>query len=151
MQQRRGLSLVELLAVMAILGVMVSAGFAVLRLDSTGNLGAETVAHTLATDLQHARRMAITTGNDHYLVFTTSGASITGYTIYDGSTSSAVDTYREIPETVTVTISPSGSPSPSLTFEGRASSSFTLTLAGPSRSFTVSVLAATGRPVVAEI
>ena len=141
----------ELLAVMAILGVMVSAGFAVLRLDSTGNLGAETVAHTLATDLQHARRLAIRTGDDHYLVFTTSGGSITGYTIYDGNTTSAADAYRQIPDTVTVTISPAGSQSPSLTFEGQASSSFTLTLAGPGRTFTVSVLAATGRPVVAEL
>ena len=151
MSLRRGLSLVELLAVMAILGVMVTAGFAVLRLDSAGNLGAETAAHTLAKDLQHARRLAITTGNDHYLLFTTSGGSITGYTIYDGSTASAVDAYRQIPDTVTATIAPSASQTPALTFEGLASASFTITLAGPDRSLAVSVLAATGRPVVSQL
>ena len=148
--QRRGLSLIELLAVVAILSVLVTAGFAVLRLDSAGNFGAETVARTVADDLQTARRLAITTGDDHYLLLTTSGSSITGYTIYDDS-SSAVDTYRKIPEQVTATISPSGSQTPSFTFEGQAASSFTITIAGPDRSFSVSVLATTGRPVVAEL
>ena len=151
MHRNRGLSLVELLAVTVILGVLVTAGFAILRLDSTGNFGAETVAHTLAKDLQYARRLAITTGNDHYLVLTTSGSSVTGYTIYDGGTSTAVDAYRAIPPYVTVTITPTGSQTPSLTFDGQATASFTFTLAGPNQSFAVSVLAATGRPAVSPL
>ena len=152
MKVRSGLSLIELLAVLTILGILVSAGFAVLRLDSLGNFGAETVAHNLAKDLQLARRMAITTGDDHYLLLTTSGSSITGYTIYQaGSPAAAVDAYRQIPSQVTVTISPSASQTPSFTFEGQAASSFTLTLAGPDRSYTVTVVAATGRPQVAAL
>ena len=152
MSQRRGLSLLELLASTAVLGVIAGTAFAIMRLDSLGNHGAMTVARTLANDLELARYRSINTGDDHFLLLTSS-SSIVAYTLHrdTGGSSIAEDVTREIPGQVTVTISPAAGQTPSLTFEGLAASSFTFTVAGPQRTLEVTVTAATGRAVVTKM
>lgn len=147
---RGAFSLLELLAVVTILGVLVAAGFATMTTDAVANHSAGVAARQLALDLEQARRQAIATGSNHFLQFTLSGANITGYTLRrsNGAGSTAVDTYRAIPAQVTVTMSPSGSTSPVMNFEGQAASSYTVTLAGPKRTWQVIVTAVTGRPRV---
>lgn len=150
MSTRHGYSMIELLAVVTILGVLVAAGYATMTTDSVGNHAAGVAARQLALDLEQARRQAIATGDQHFLQFALAGSKITGYTVRrsTGSGSTAVDSFRAIPAHVTVTMSPAASTSPAYTFEGQAASSYTLTLAGSQRSWQVIVTAATGRPRV---
>jgi prepilin-type N-terminal cleavage/methylation domain-containing protein len=147
---RGAFSLLELLAVVVILGVVVGAGFATMTTDAVGNHAAGVAARQLALDLEQARRRAISTGNNHFLQFTLAGSNITGYTLRssNGAGSTAVDSYRAMPGHVTVTMSPSGSTSPVMNFEGQAASSYTITLAGTQRTWQVIVTAVTGRPRV---
>ena len=147
---RGAFSLLELLAVVTILGVLVAAGFATMTTDSVANHSAGIAARQLALDLEQARRQAIASGSNHFLQFTLAGSNITGYTVRrsNGAGSTVVDTFRAIPAHVTVTMSPSGSASPAMNFEGQAASSYTLTLAGPNRTWQVIVTAVTGRPRV---
>jgi prepilin-type N-terminal cleavage/methylation domain-containing protein len=147
---RGAFSLLELLAVVTILGVLVAAGFATMTTDAVANHSAGIAARQLALDLEQARRSAISTGDEHFLQFALSGSNITGYTLRrsTGAGSTAADSYRAIPEHVTVTMSPSGATSPAMNFEGQAASSYTMTLTGPKQSWQVVVSAATGRPRV---
>jgi prepilin-type N-terminal cleavage/methylation domain-containing protein len=147
-----GYSLLELIAVVAILGIMACMTYAMMTTDVLGNHGADATARQLALDLELARREAIATGINHWLQLSVSGGQVTAYQIYrtNGGSSIAVDTLRAIPEHVTVTISPSGSTTPAFTFEGQAASTFTFTLAGASRTWQVAVTAATGRARVIE-
>jgi prepilin-type N-terminal cleavage/methylation domain-containing protein len=145
--RRAGYSLLELIAVVAILGIMAAMTWATMTTGVLGNHGADVTARQLALDLQLARRQAIATGINHWLQLTASGGNITAYQIYrtNGGSSIAVDAVRTIPDHVTATLSPNGSTTPAFTFEGQAASSFAFTLAGASRTWQVSVTALTGR------
>lgn len=147
MNHRRGLSLVELLATVVILGIVASAGIALMRLESAGNHGAQTTANTLAMDLQYARRQAITTGDEHYLALNYTGSYITSYVVTRNGVG-AIDSVRTIPEDVQLTIDPEAKQAPSFTFEGQATSSYDFNLQASGLKQQVSVIATTGRATV---
>lgn len=140
---RRAMSLLELTVVIAILGLLSVTAIARFGHPSLGTDNAEGCARKLALTLLHARRSAISTGDNHFLQLTTSGGDIESYALYrraDGG-DVQVDQIRTVPPEVSVT-----SPATTLefSFEGSALASYSVSINGHNRSWNVSVVQLTG-------
>lgn len=141
---RAGLSLLELLAVMTLLGVFTALAAARFGQSAQKNFAAQGDSRRLALDLVQCQRRAIATGANHYLELADSGGNKTGYTVYRRTGPSAgtvVDGPREFSQAETVTCAASQL---EFTFDGSALGAYTVTFAGPNRTRTVTVVAATG-------
>ncbi len=147
---RQAMSLLELTIVVAILGLLGVAAATRYGHDSLGNGGADGFARKLALSLVHARRSTISTGDNHYLQLTSSGGSVISYALIRRASGgdTQVDETRIVPQDVTVT---SASSTLEFDFEGSALNTYTVTVAGPDRSWSVSVVLLTGTVQVAEI
>ena len=140
---RRAVTLVELIAVVTILGF-----FAIVAVSRIGpgtlyNFGARADARRLAVDLLQARRRSIATGENHYLAFTVVGGEATGYTVHRRSAGGdiAVDSPHEFPGNVVVTTSHTDA---EFTFEGTALAAYQIALTGPEQTWQVDVVPVTG-------
>jgi len=142
-QQRRGVSLLELIAVVALMGILFVAGAVRLGPGAANNISARAAARLLATDLRQSQRRAIATGDDHYVEFQTQGSVISGYQCFrdPGSSPTAVDDVREIPSGLTVT---SAESKWTFDFQGTAAAAYDATIAGPDRTWRVQVVPVTG-------
>jgi type II secretory pathway pseudopilin PulG len=147
------MTLLELLAVVVVLGILAAITVGRLAPNTLYNVGAQTDAQRLAVDLLQARQRSIATGENHYLDFTTGGGgTATGYTLYRRSASQgdvAVDEPHQFPSDVVVSVSHSNA---EFTFEGAALAAYQITLTGPDQTWRVEVVTVTGtarvRPVV---
>ncbi len=140
---RQAVTLLELIAVVAILGI-----FAVVAISRIGpgtlyNFGARADARRLAVDLLQARRGSIATGENHYLAFTVVGGEATGYALFRRKAGGdvAVDTPHEFPGNVVVTTSHADA---EFTFEGAALAAYQIELTGPEQTWQVDVVPVTG-------
>jgi hypothetical protein len=141
----------ELLAVLALLGIFAAVAAARLGPAPLKNFASHADARRLALDLLQARRRAIATGDNHYLEFTSSGGQTTGYTLYrrlSGGGTQAVDAPREFSHQETVTASHSQA---EFNFEGAALAAYQVTFTGPDRAWRVTVVPATGAVRVVEL
>ena len=146
----RAITLLELLAVIAIMAVFVTVAASRLGPETIGNFGARADAHRLAADILQARRRSIATGDEHYLDFTVSGGRVSGYTLYRKAQSQgkvAVDEPHEFPVDVVVSTS---APKVRFTFEGAAAAAYQIVLTGPGQTWRVDVVPATGTTVVTQ-
>ena len=146
---RRAMSLLELVAVVTILGLVATASITRYDHDVLGNGGAEGFARKLSLSLVHARRSTISTGDNHYLQLNSSGGSVVSYALIRRASGgdTQVDETRQVPANVTVT---SGSSALEFDFEGSSLSPYSVIIAGPNRSWTVSVVMLTGAVQVIE-
>jgi Tfp pilus assembly protein FimT len=138
------MSLGELLAVVVLLGIFAAVASARFGQSAQKNFGAQGDARRLALDLVQCQRRAIASGANHYLEFTTSGGNVVGYTVYrrtGPSTGTAIDVYRDFSQGETVTCAQTQL---EFTFDGAALAAYTVTLAGPNRTWQVLVVQATG-------
>ena len=143
----RGMTLVELIMVVALVGILSAVVIVRLGPMAIGNPGARAVARRLALDLRHARGLAIAEGTNHYVGFDVSGAALTGYTIYRTASPSdiVVEGYRSFDRGVTATGSTTRAEfSPT----GAALGAYSFVVSGPSQDYTVTVIAATGTTTV---
>lgn len=146
---RRAMSLLELTIVAVILGLLTTAAITRFGHDAIGNGGAEGFARKLALSLSHARRSTIATGDNHFLQLTSSGGSVTSYALIRRAAGgdTQVDQTRTVPTDVTVT---SGTSVLEFDFDGAALGSYSITVAGPDRTWTVLVVMLTGAVQVTE-
>ena len=146
---RRAMSFLELAIVVAILGLLALAAITRFGHSTIGNGAAEGFTRKLAIALMHARRSTISTGDNHYLLLTTSGSNVVSYALMRRTSSGdvQVDETRQVPRDVTVT---SSSNTLEFDFEGAALAAYSITVAGPDRSWNVSVGILTGSVVVTE-
>ena len=104
-EARRAMTLLELTAVVVIIGLL--GVMAATRYGSTtmADVGAQGFARRLALDCSHARRRAIATGDNHLLRFTLSGGKATQYALYrrQGGHYDARRRGHAVPADVTVT------------------------------------------------
>ena len=141
----RGMTLVELLAVVTIVGILSTVAIARLGSGSLGRPGVMAAARRLALDLRHTRSLAITKRINHYARF-----DAAGYTIYrrDTPTDVAVDARRTFPQGVTAVVTASD-------FEyeptGAALATYTCELSGSGVTYRVKVIGATGTTTVKEL
>lgn len=146
---RRAISLLEITIVVAILSLLTIASISRYGHDAMGNGGAEGFARKLTLSLMHARRSTISTGENHYLQLTSSGGSVISYALIRraGGGDIQVDQTWTVPQDVTAT---SADSILEFDFEGSALSSYSVTVAGPDRSWTVSVVMLTGTVQIVE-
>ena len=146
---RRAMSLLELTAVIAIVGLLAVASITRYGYSALGNGGAEGFARKLSLALSHARRSTISTGDNHYLLLTTSGSNVTSFALFRRASGGdvQVDQTRSVPSDVTVT---SGATTLEFDFDGSALAAYSISVAGPDRSWTVSAVAVTGAVQVTE-
>lgn len=146
---RRAMSLLELTIVVAILALLTTASIGRYGHNALGNGGAEGFARKLALSLTHARRSTIATGENHYLQLTSSGGSVDSFALIRRASggNTQVDQTYNVPQDVTVT---SASSVLEFDFDGSALNTYSVTVAGPDRSWTVSVVLLTGAVQVSE-
>jgi prepilin-type N-terminal cleavage/methylation domain-containing protein len=146
-----GLTLLELIVVLALIGIFAAVAAARLGTAPLKNFASHADARRLALDLLQARRRAIAYGDNHYLEFTSSGGQVVSYTLYrrlSGGGVEAVDEPREFPQQETVTASHAQA---EFDFEGAALAAYQVTLAGPDRTWQVTVTPVTGAIRVTEL
>ena len=142
--RRAGMTLAETLAVVVLVGVFAAVAVARLGTAPLQNFAARSDARRLALDLLQAQRRAIATGDNHYVQFNSSGGSIVSYDLYrrlSGGGVAAVDATRTFSQNEAVTVTHTEA---EFQFDGSALASYQATLAGPDRSWRVTVVAATG-------
>ena len=147
---RRAITLLELIAVLAIMAIFVTVAVSRIGPETIRDFGARADARRLAGDILQARRRSIATGENHYLAFAASGGRASGYTLYRRSSSQgnvAVDEAYVFPSDVVVTTSGSQL---EFTFEGAALAAYQIELTGPGQTWRVDVLPATGTAVVTQ-
>jgi hypothetical protein len=142
------MSLLELVAVVLIIGLLAIS--AATRYGSTtiSDVGAQGFARRVALDCAQARRRAIATGDNHLLRFSFSGPNATQYALYrrQGASTTLVDEAHVVPSGVTVTTG--GATDLEFTFVGEALSSYSITIVAPDRTWTVTVPQVTGKAFV---
>ena len=147
---RRAVTVLELIAVIAIMGIFAAVAVSRIGPQTIRNFGARADAGRLAADILQARRRSIATGENHYLAFAVSGGRASGYTLYRRSSlqgNVAVDEAYVFPPDVVVTTSGS---EVEFTFEGAALAAYQVDLTGPGQTWRVDVVPATGTAVVTQ-
>lgn len=142
---RRAFSIIEILSVLSVVGLL--AGVAFLRFGDTTfqTTSTEGFVRSLVLDLRQARRHSISTGDNHYVLFTRASGAITSYRLHrDDGFASPVDNTIEVPRGITVT---AASDQWEYDFDGSLSGGTgvgAITVTGPHHTWTISVYRATG-------
>ncbi|QDS99358.1 pilus assembly FimT family protein [Adhaeretor mobilis] len=139
----RAFSLLEVTAVVAVIGIVSLAAISRLGNDSLTNLSAEGYARTLQSDLQQVRQRTAATGDNHFLRVTYDGSSISSYVMWRRASGGdvIVDSARTTPVGLVVT---STHADLEFDFDGSSLALYTVTIVGPSRSWQVTTVPATG-------
>lgn len=143
------MSLLELVAVLVIIGLVATAAITRYGTGTLSNSGSQGVSRNLALALTHARRATIATGDNHFLQLTVAGGKVTSYALYraTGSGDVQVDRTITIPTDVTVTCAATKL---EFSFDGHALAGYSVDVAGEDRSWNISVVILTGHVAVTE-
>lgn len=142
---RRAFSLIEILAVLVIVGLLSSMAF--MRFGTTHQTtSAEGFVRTLMLDLRQARARTISTGDNHYVLLSRSSGVVVSYTLYreTGSGDAVVDRTVTVPDGTTVT---TGTDQWEFEFDGSlgaGTGTSTIVVSGPHYQWTITVYLATG-------
>jgi prepilin-type N-terminal cleavage/methylation domain-containing protein len=145
---RRAMSLLELSAVVFIIGLVAMMAAARYGASTIADVGADGFARRIALDCLHARHLAIATGDNHMLRFTSSGGSATEYALYrrQGGSTTRIDEVHAVPDGVTVTTG--GATDVEFNFTGEALALYSIGVEAPDRTISVTVLQVTGKAFV---
>ena len=144
-----GLTLLELIAVLTILGVFAAVAMSRWSPSTLSSFQSRADARRLALDLLQAQRRTVSTGDNHYLRMI-GGGSISGYEIYRKTPGGdvLVEPLRPFPTGVTVTSSHSQL---EFDFEGAALAAYQVTLTAANYTWRVSVVPSTGSVKVEDV
>lgn len=137
------MSLLELAAVGAMLALLTLAGISRFGHGTLANGGAEGFARQLSLALSHARRGTIASGDNHYLQLSPASGNVTSFALTrrTGGGDVQVGQMRTVPQDVTVT---SNLKELEFDFDGTALAAYSVSIAGPDRSWSVTVVPLTG-------
>lgn len=140
---RRAMSLLELAAVATLLSLLTLAGVSRFGYNTLGNGGAEGFAKQITLALAHARRATIATGDNHYLQLSPASGTVTSFALTrrTGGGDVQVGQTRTVPQDVTVS---SVLTELEFDFDGTALAAYSVSIVGPGRSWSVTVVPLTG-------
>jgi prepilin-type N-terminal cleavage/methylation domain-containing protein len=148
--RRGGYTLLEVAAVVALLGLMAVIAGLRFRPQTLTSLGTRVDSRCIATDLIRARRQAIVTSQNHLLVFRRGRGRAAEYTLSrrltDG-TVEAIDPPRTLPPGVAVTVEPGN---PEFDPRGAPLAAYEITLKTDGVARRVTVAEATGSVYVSD-
>ena len=110
----------------------------------------ERVARTLTADLRFAQSEAITTARNHYIAFTDGGTKYTQYAIYKADPGGDIEVRPARPLADSVALTGSATRA-EFAPGGDALAAYTYTVTSPGRSYSLSVVLATGVVILAEV
>ncbi|MCH8922967.1 MAG: type II secretion system protein [Planctomycetes bacterium] len=147
--RRSGATLLELIAVVTILGVFAAVAMSRWSPETLSSFQSRADARRLALDLLQAQRRTISTGDNHYVQLI-GGGPYTAYEIYrkTGSGDVLVEPSKSFPAGVTVT---SSHPQLEFDFEGSAAAAYQVTLTAANYTWRVSVVPSTGAVKVEDV
>jgi prepilin-type N-terminal cleavage/methylation domain-containing protein len=145
---RRAVTLLELSAVVAIIGLLSIMAATRYGSNTLADVGAQGFARRLSLELLQARQRAIASGNNHFVRFTVASGKVTQYALYQrqGVTTTLVDDVNTVPADVNVTTG--GTIDAEFTYTGEALASYTITIVAPDRTWSVTVPQVTGKAFV---
>lgn len=149
--RRRGVTLLELLVVVTLMGTLSTVVVTRYGRDIFGDLGARSEAHRLWMDLQRAKSVAIRNGSTVSVIFEDGpSGQLNGYRLAEGPTGrqTLIDEPTQFSPNINVT---STSSTIQFTFEGHASAACVVNLKGPNRSWGLNVVPLTGSVKISEI
>lgn len=147
--QRTGFSLLELLAVVTLLGILAAVGAARLSPGIEGNLASGTNSFRVLMAFRQARAAAIATGDDHRVRLLSSGGVISGFQIERlGTITTIVEGPYDFSADTTV-VQTGGDAT--FDFQGLATVAPILTFVGPDRTHRITVVSATGWGLLEEL
>ena len=145
--ERRGVTLLELLAVVIILGIVGS--IAISRFGRTvfGNFGSQAESRAISLALLHAKRASVVTGDNHYVLF--DGTTATSYSLFrvDGGGDELIDGPHAFSDDVSIAVSTTRM---EFTFEGQTLGDYTINLTGDNAAWQISVTQINGSVLVTE-
>jgi type II secretory pathway pseudopilin PulG len=146
--RRRAMTLLELTAVVLIVGLVGTMAASRYGGTAIADVGAQGFARRLALDCLQTRRRAISNGVNHLLRFTLVSGEATQYALYQrqGGSVVLVDDVRTVPSGVTVTTG--GTVDLEYTFTGETLATYTISVQSANRNRTVTVYQVTGQAVV---
>ncbi|MEW4455833.1 prepilin-type N-terminal cleavage/methylation domain-containing protein [Bremerella sp. JC817] len=140
--RRHGYSLLEMLAVVTILGLLAAIGATRISPGLKGNLAAGSDSFQILMALRQARTAAIATGDNHRLRMLASSGTITGFQIErDGGSTTIVEGPHTLSSDTTITQVGGDA---TFNFQGEATVAPVITFAGPDRTERITVISATG-------
>ena len=146
---RRAMSLLELAIVGVMLALLALAGISRFGHNTLANGVADGFARQLSLALAHARRGTISTGDNHYLQLSPASGNVTSFVLMRRAAGGdeQVGQIRTVPQDVTVT---SALKELEFDFDGTALAAYSVSIAGPDRSWNATVVLLTGVTEVTE-
>ena len=138
-RRRPGLSLIELLVVVTLLGIFAGAAMTRSGRDVFADTGSRAESRLMSIAMLHAQRAAIRTGDPHGIVFQGPASSVVSWSIFqkrDDNSKVIVEGPHMIYENVDVSVSAAEM---WFDFEGNGSQSFLVHLRGPNRAYQIQV------------
>ena len=139
-RSRFGMSLLELLAVIPLMGIFSAAAVTRFGRDIFGDTGVKSEARKISLGMLSAQRGAIRTGDRHGVVFDGSLSQATQWTVVrelSGGAREIVDGPHTIADDFSVSVD---SDEIMFDFEGNGTSTFQCDLQGPHRSWRITIL-----------
>ncbi len=149
--RRRGVTLLELLVVVTLMGTLSTVVVTRYGRDIFGDLGARSEAHRLSLDMQRAKSVAIRNGSTVSVIFEKGpNGQYSGYRLTERQAGKQVVIAgpTQFGPDINVTTT---SPSIRFSFEGHASTACVVNLKGPNRSWALTVVPLTGAVRISEI
>ena len=137
--RRRGMTLLELLAVVTLMGIFAAVAMARFGRSVFADFGAEADARKIGLAMLQAKRRAITTGSNHGVTLRPTSGAATSFTVDNIESGATVDGPYPLAATVTSTASPM-----TFAFDGSAQAPYVVTLQGPNRKWQISVVPING-------
>jgi prepilin-type N-terminal cleavage/methylation domain-containing protein len=151
-KRRLGVTLLELVMVITIMGILAAIGTARYGRSAYANFGSQGEARTVSLVLLRAHRSAIKTGDDHFVQFNAvSPTRATQYSLMrraGNGTTSLVEGPYVLNADVRVT---SSAANLNFNFEGEAAAAYQVDFIGSGQSWRVNVVPITGAVVVSQV